>query len=93
MGRTGRLVALLLVVVPATVFVLVVAAEPARAVFPGRNGLLVVEPAGGRGLVVVGQTVRTLAGFARLRRDVMGHTIQCGRPTDPKLHLPRPSRS
>ena len=35
-------------------FVLVLAAMPARAAFPGRNGLFVVEPASGKGLLLVG---------------------------------------
>src|SRR5436309_2563605 len=30
------------------------AAAPAHAAFPGRNGLLVVQPASGRGLVLIG---------------------------------------
>ncbi len=54
MRWTGRLVAILLVLVSTSVFVVVLAAVPARAAFPGRNGLLVVEPPGGRGLIVVG---------------------------------------
>ena len=53
MGRTGRIVAMLLEVVLATVFVLVVGAVPVRAAFPGRDGLLVVQPASGRGLILV----------------------------------------
>ena len=34
---------------------LVVGAVPARAAFPGANGLLVVQPANGRGLLLVGE--------------------------------------
>ena len=54
MDRGGRSVRAAWVVVLA-VLLLVVGAVPARAAFPGRNGLLVVQPANGRGLLLVGE--------------------------------------
>ena len=41
-------------VVGLALLLLVVGAVPARAAFPGANGLLVVQPANGRGLLLVG---------------------------------------
>ena len=54
MDRGGRSVRAAWVVVLA-VLLLVVGAVPARAAFPGRNGLLVVQPVNGRGLLLVGE--------------------------------------
>ena len=46
--------------------VLVVGAVPARAAFPGANGLLVVQPANGRGLLLVGEDGANPQQIARL---------------------------
>ncbi len=55
---------------------LAVGAGPARAAFPGRNGVLVVVPARGNGLILVG------ADGAHLRR-ICGLPTLCAGATDP----------
>jgi WD40-like Beta Propeller Repeat len=56
--------------------VLVTAAAPARAAFPGRNGLLVVQPASGKGLIVVGADGAN-------PRQICGAGTQCNEAGDP----------
>ena len=55
---------------------LVIGAVPARAAFPGRNGLLVVQPANGPGLLLVG------VGGAHPRQICMDKRL-CDRAIDP----------
>lgn len=75
MGRCARLVRVALVVGLVS-SLLVVGAVPARAAFPGANGLLVVQPADGRGLLLVGADgVRP--------RQICTIEPQCDPATDP----------
>lgn len=55
---TTRAAARICKLVALACFLLVVAPYPALAAFPGRNGLLVVQPTSGRGLIVVGASGR-----------------------------------
>jgi dipeptidyl aminopeptidase/acylaminoacyl peptidase len=56
---------------------LVVASDPALAAFPGRNGLLVVQPTSGLGLIVVGAN-------GRHARQLCVSSIRCEGATDPE---------